>query len=107
MNHINPIHTIPSYLSKIHPNIIHPPTSWSFLWSSSFWLSYQYPICIPSCTLVGEIYNCIAPTSVINFICGQKYVTSFHLMKRILDFFLVKLRKERYRCTESEFQNII
>jgi hypothetical protein len=24
----DPIHTIPSYLSKIHFNIVHPPTSW-------------------------------------------------------------------------------
>jgi hypothetical protein len=26
---INPVHTIPSYLYKIHFNIVHPPTSWS------------------------------------------------------------------------------
>jgi hypothetical protein len=25
----NPVHTIPSYLSKIHFNIVHPTTSWS------------------------------------------------------------------------------
>jgi hypothetical protein len=25
----DPVPTIPSYLSKIHFNIIHPPTSWS------------------------------------------------------------------------------
>jgi hypothetical protein len=43
---INPIHTIPSYLSKIHFNITHSPTSWSYQWSLSFWLSHQYPICI-------------------------------------------------------------
>jgi hypothetical protein len=24
-----PYHPIPSYLSKIHFNIVHPPTSWS------------------------------------------------------------------------------
>jgi hypothetical protein len=28
LNKINPIHTISSYISKIHFNIIHPPTSW-------------------------------------------------------------------------------
>jgi hypothetical protein len=28
LSHINPIHAIPSYLSKIHFNIVHPPTSW-------------------------------------------------------------------------------
>jgi hypothetical protein len=25
------VHTIPSYLSKIYSNIVHPPTSW-FCW---------------------------------------------------------------------------
>jgi hypothetical protein len=34
-------------LSKIHFNMIHPPTAWSSQWSPSFWLSHQYPICIP------------------------------------------------------------
>jgi hypothetical protein len=47
MSHINPIHTISSYLSKIHFNIVHPPTSWSYQWSLSFWLSHQYPTYIP------------------------------------------------------------
>jgi hypothetical protein len=27
LSHINPIHNIPSYLSKIHFDIVHPPTS--------------------------------------------------------------------------------
>jgi hypothetical protein len=47
LNQINPIHTISSYLSKIHFNIVHPSTSWSSQWSFSFWLSHQYPIYIP------------------------------------------------------------
>jgi hypothetical protein len=29
LSQANPIHTIPSILSKIHPNIIHLPTYWS------------------------------------------------------------------------------
>jgi hypothetical protein len=29
LSHINPVHTIQSYLSKIHFDIIYPPTSWS------------------------------------------------------------------------------
>jgi hypothetical protein len=34
----NPVHTTPSYLSKIHFSIIHPPMSWSSgdLFSSGF-----------------------------------------------------------------------
>jgi hypothetical protein len=27
LRQIDPVHTIPSYLSKIHLNIVHPPTS--------------------------------------------------------------------------------
>jgi hypothetical protein len=46
LSHIHPIHSIPSYLSKIHFNIVPPSTSWSSQWSFSFWLSHQYPICI-------------------------------------------------------------
>jgi hypothetical protein len=42
---IYPIHTIPSYLSKVHSNIVNPSTPWSSLWSVSFWLSHQYPVC--------------------------------------------------------------
>jgi hypothetical protein len=47
LSQIDPIHTIPPYLSKIHFNIVHPPMSWSSQWSLSFWISLQYPICIP------------------------------------------------------------
>jgi hypothetical protein len=47
LSQVNPIHTIQSYLSKIQFNIVHPPTSWSSQWSPSFWLSHQYPLCIP------------------------------------------------------------
>jgi hypothetical protein len=43
LSQISPVHTTPFYLSKIHFNMIHPPTSWSL----SLWLSHQYPICIP------------------------------------------------------------
>jgi hypothetical protein len=47
LSQIEPVHTNPSYLSKISFNVIHPPTSWSSSWSLSFRLSHQYPICIP------------------------------------------------------------
>jgi hypothetical protein len=41
------IQSIPSYPSKIHFNIVHPPTSWPSQWSPSYRLSHQYPIGIP------------------------------------------------------------
>jgi hypothetical protein len=44
---IDPIRTIPSYLCKINFNIVHSPTPWSSQCSLSFWISHQYPICIP------------------------------------------------------------
>jgi hypothetical protein len=48
LTQINPIHTVPSYLCKIHFNIMHPLTSWSSYWSLFFWLSQQSPIFIPT-----------------------------------------------------------
>jgi hypothetical protein len=47
LRQIDPAHTIPSYLSKIYFNIVHLPMSLSSYWSLYFWLSHQYPICIP------------------------------------------------------------
>jgi hypothetical protein len=39
---IRPIHTIPSYISKIHFNIVHPPTSWSSQWPLLTFPSISY-----------------------------------------------------------------
>jgi hypothetical protein len=64
LSHINPIHTIPSYLSKIHFNIEHPPTSWSSQWSPSFRLSHQYPICIPPLPIRAEASCKLSLTSL-------------------------------------------
>jgi hypothetical protein len=44
----NSVHTTPVYFSKIHFNIILSSTSISHLWSLSFWVANQSPICIPS-----------------------------------------------------------
>jgi hypothetical protein len=44
LSQIDPVHTIPSYLSKIHFNIVYPPMSWSSQWSLSFLIFHQYPI---------------------------------------------------------------
>jgi hypothetical protein len=38
LSHTNPVHTIPSYFSKIHFNIVHPFTSWSSKWFLSLLL---------------------------------------------------------------------
>jgi hypothetical protein len=40
LSQIDPIHTTPSYLSKIHLNIIHPPMFRSTWWSISFFLTF-------------------------------------------------------------------
>jgi hypothetical protein len=40
LSQINPVHTTPSYLSKIHFNILHPPKSWVFL-MVSFLLAFS------------------------------------------------------------------
>jgi hypothetical protein len=60
--------TIPSYLSNIHFNIVHPPTSWSSQWSLIFWLPRQYPIYIPllplSCYMPCRSHPLIVSTAV-------------------------------------------
>jgi hypothetical protein len=38
LSQIDEVHTIPTYLSKIHSNVVYPPTSRSPQWSLSFWL---------------------------------------------------------------------
>jgi hypothetical protein len=52
-----PSHPIPS---KIHFNIIHPPTSSSSYWSLSFWLSHQRRIWIPL-----RYHSCYKPCHLI------------------------------------------
>jgi hypothetical protein len=56
LSHTNLIHTILFHLSKIHFNIVQPPTSWSSQWSLSFRLPHQYPICIPL-----HLHSCYMP----------------------------------------------
>jgi hypothetical protein len=67
LSQINPVHTAPSYLSKIYFNIIHPPT-----WSLSFWLSHQYPICSP---LWPPFVLMPCPSHPNIFICKTSSVT--------------------------------
>jgi hypothetical protein len=43
LSQTNPVHITSSHLYKIHPNIIHPPTSWSSWRPPSLWLSHQQP----------------------------------------------------------------
>jgi hypothetical protein len=47
LSQINPVHITLSYLSNVHFNINHSPTSWSSQGSLSFWVFHQYPTCIP------------------------------------------------------------
>ncbi|PNF33937.1 hypothetical protein B7P43_G06018 [Cryptotermes secundus] len=74
LSQIYPIHTIPSYFSKIHFNIVHPPTRWSPQWSLYVWLSHQYPVCI---SLVHIRATCpahfILHDLVILIILGKEY----------------------------------
>jgi hypothetical protein len=99
LNHIYRIHTIPFYISKIHINIVHSPTSGSSEWSLSYWLSHQCPICIPllthSCYMIrpshpswliiliifSEEYT-LWSSSLCSFL--QLLVTSFHFGPNIL-----------------------
>jgi hypothetical protein len=47
LKQIDLVDTTPSYVTKVHFNIVHPPTSWSSQWSLSYWLFHQQSIYIP------------------------------------------------------------
>jgi hypothetical protein len=51
LNQINAVRTTQSYFSKIHFTIIISPTSMSYFWSVSFWLSHQNPISYSSSSM--------------------------------------------------------
>jgi hypothetical protein len=46
-------------------NIVHTPTCWSSQWSLSFWLSHQYPICLPILPLRA---TCLAHLDLLDLI---------------------------------------
>jgi hypothetical protein len=83
LSHINPIHTIPSYLSKIHFHIVHPLTSWPSQWSLSLWFSHQYPIYISlppnSCYLPYPSHTPLLDHS--NYTCRTVQVMKLLIMK--------------------------
>jgi hypothetical protein len=57
LSQIDPIYTIQSYLSKIHFNIVHPPTSWSSQWSRYRWVDTKlYKICFKFTLLAESTY---------------------------------------------------
>jgi hypothetical protein len=71
---LSQIDPIPSCLSKIHFNIVHLPTSLSSQWSLSYWISHQYPICIPLLPILATCRaHLILLDLIILVILGEEY----------------------------------
>jgi hypothetical protein len=73
----SPYHPILSL--QDHFNINHSPTSYSSKWSLSFWLSHQYPICIP-----------ILPIRA-----------TYHANLSLLHFIILSILREEYKLRSS------
>jgi hypothetical protein len=71
----NPVPTIPSYLSKIHFNIVHPPTSWSSQWS----VSMTFPCLIK----LNTFFRIGQGTCPIRAFCESQGYTSFGRVGRV------------------------
>jgi hypothetical protein len=93
LSQIDQIHTILSYFSKIHFNIIHPPTSWSSQWFLSFWIFHQYPTCIPlfpnSCNMPCDSENTIYYSSNCVAVIKAKFVSTRLTVNKLNPFIWV------------------
>jgi hypothetical protein len=99
LSQINPIHTIPSFLSKIQFNIVHPSTSWSSQWPPSFRL--------PANILYAFLLNHIRATRpahlifinlIILIILGGKYKLWSTVKINLLQKFTRSLGPGRIPC---------
>jgi hypothetical protein len=108
LSQIDPIPTIPSYLYKIHFNIVHPSTSWSSQWSLSFWLSHQNPICIPVTSKTDFILHGLSPPmKPLQLPSGweplfwtqffQKYINESELLTKALVFWILVAKWSAHR----------
>jgi hypothetical protein len=93
LNQIDPVHTIPSYLTKIQFNIFHSSTFRSSYLSLSFWLPHQYPICIP---LLPHSYYIPCPSypswlDHSNYILRRVQVMKFLIMQFFSHFLSLHL----------------
>jgi hypothetical protein len=65
LSQLGPVPTIPSYLSKIHFNIVHPPTSWSSQWST-----------LPQYIILSKFFE-----RFWNETCGKRDINLFNMRR--------------------------
>jgi hypothetical protein len=74
LSQTNAVHTISSYLSQNHLNIIHQPPFWSCKWAVSIWLFHQQPKRVPVLPISATCPIHLIPLDLIILLTlGEEY----------------------------------
>jgi hypothetical protein len=85
LSQTNPDQTTPSYLYKIHLNVIYPPRSWSSYWPVHFWISYEWTLhFLFSPIRVTCLAHLILLDLIILIILGEVYKSCSFLLSSFL-----------------------
>jgi hypothetical protein len=105
LSQTNPVHITPSHLFKIHPNIIHPPMSWTLGFHEmlgNYWVASQ--VVLSSIELVIFLYSiCYLLLDSQSSVLARSWYVPFNLSPNWFSWtFLLAYSKARLKCSGDE-----